>query len=147
MADPMNTYRITIEMDTNGWWFVNALDVPGAHSHGQTLAAARRNIREAIVLMGDLPAGAEDTFELAEWIQFPAAVSAVLEAVGHARAEHEAATVRLRETTDEALKTLTKEYPDLGLRDLAELLGLSYQRVAQLLPGRPRSGRKAAPSR
>lgn len=139
----MKTYRINIEMDTNGWWFVDALDVAGAHSQGQTLAAARRNIREAIVLMEDLPASAKDGIELVESIQFPAAISTALDAVRHWRSEADAANAKLRETTGDALKALTKEYPDLGLRDLAELLGLSYQRVAQLAPGRPKGGRKS----
>lgn len=143
----MSTYRITIEPDEDGWWAVSADDVRGAHSHGQTLAAARRNIREAIALMDDLPAGAEDTMALDEKVILPPASDEARAAVWAARMEQELAATRLREATGQALEVFAKEFPDLGLRDLAELFGLSYQRVAQLVPGRPRSGRKAAPSR
>jgi predicted RNase H-like HicB family nuclease len=44
-------FRVVFAGDDNDHWFVDAIDVPGAHSHGRTLDAARRNIREAIALV------------------------------------------------------------------------------------------------
>ena len=33
------------------WWAVQVLELPGAHSQGRTIEAARANIREAIPLI------------------------------------------------------------------------------------------------
>lgn len=143
----MSTYKITIEPDENGWWTVSADDVRGAHSHGQTLARARANIREAIALMEDLPEGAEATIELEEKIVLPEGVRGPIEHVQQLRAEAERINLMLRGATNDALDMLDKCLPDLGLRDQADLLGVSFQRIAQLRPGAPRGGRRAAPAR
>ena len=47
-------YEVTYERDSNDRWFVHCPSVPGAHSHGRTLASARSNIREAIALVLDI---------------------------------------------------------------------------------------------
>lgn len=146
MADPMSIYRITIEPDEDGWWTVSADDVPGAHSHGQTLERARTNIKEAIAMMENLPEGAERDMEVQAKILLPPATDEAVGAVWTARAAYEIAAGELSSTTQNALEVIAKEFPDLGLRDIAVLLGLSYQRVAQLRPGAPRRGRRAAPA-
>lgn len=141
----MKTYTITIEPDDDGWWTVSADDVPGAHSHGQTLARARANIKEAIALIENLPAGAEDTMQLQARLILPPATDEALREVWRARAAYEVASETLSGATNHALEVIAKEFPDMGLRDQADLLGVSFQRVAQLRPGAPRRGRKAAP--
>jgi predicted RNase H-like HicB family nuclease len=147
MVDPMTTYRITIEPDDNGWWTVSADDVRGAHSHGQTLARARTNIREPSALMEDLPEGAEATMELEERIVLPEGVRDPVEYVHRLRAEAERINLLLRAATNDALDVLEACMPELGLRDQADLVGVSFQRVAQLRPGAPRGGRRSAPAR
>lgn len=147
MADQMKPYRITIEMDTNGWWFVDVPDVPGAHTDGQTLAAARRNAREVIALMEHIPDDVVDTIELDERIILPREVQSTVDWARTAREEAERAAAAARSATDDALAAIEKYLPDLGLRDQAELVGLSYQRVAQLRPGTPRRGRRAHPTK
>jgi predicted RNase H-like HicB family nuclease len=147
MADPMSTYKVTIAPDDNGWWTVSADEVRGAHSHGQTLARARTNIREAIALMEDLPERAEATMELEERIVLPTGVREAVGYVQQLRAEAERINLLLRGATSDALDVLERCLPDLGLRDQADLLGVSFQRVAQLRPGAPRGGRRAAPAR
>jgi predicted RNase H-like HicB family nuclease len=148
MAHLMNDpYRVTIEMGDNGWWTVDVPDVPGAHSEAQTLARARRNAREVIALMLDLPPGAEDSIKLEERIVVPGEVERVVERARRTRAEAEEAAEVARQATEDALAAIDKYLPDLGLRDKAELVGLSFQRVAQLRPGTPRRGRRAVPAR
>ena len=63
--------------------------------------------------------------------QFPAALASVADVVVRARSAAERAGAKAQQQTVEAVKSLT----DLGLsrRDAAELLGLSHQRVHQLL--------------
>jgi predicted RNase H-like HicB family nuclease len=146
MADPM-TYRIDIEMGDNGWWTVDIPSVPGAHSEGQTLARARHNAREVIALMLNLPEGAEESIELEEHLSLPEGVRAVVESACSARREAEKAAEVAQQATQDALAALEKCLPDLGLRDRADLVGLSYQRVAQLRPGAPRRGRRPMPRR
>jgi predicted RNase H-like HicB family nuclease len=142
----MKTYKITIEPDDNGWWTVSANDVRGAHSHGQTLARARENVREAIALMEDLPEGAEATLNLEERIILPPEVEHVVGQIRSLRAEAERIEHQLRDTTNEALERIDQCLPGLGIRDKADLLDLSYQRIAQLRPGLPRGGRRPAPA-
>jgi predicted RNase H-like HicB family nuclease len=146
MVARMTTHRVVFSMDDNGWWFAKATEVPGAHSDGQTIARARANIKEAIAGILDLPEGAEADMSLAERFELPAGSDEARQAVWSARAEYEAAEAQLRSATEHALEIFGKEFPDLGLRDLAELLGVSFQRVAQLRPGQPRGGRRAAPT-
>jgi predicted RNase H-like HicB family nuclease len=140
-----SSYRITIEADDNGWWTVSADDVRGAHSHGQTLARARENIREAIALMEDLPEGAEANMGLEERVVLPADVDAAVGAVRSLRAEAQRIEDQLRQTTNDALDQFDRHLPGLGIRDKADLLGVSYQRIAQLRPGLPRGGRRPTP--
>lgn len=149
LAEEMSrrTYRVTIDLDENGWWFVDAPDVQGAHSEGQTLARARSNIREAIVLMDDLPSGAEDAFDVEERIVLPVPVRRAVTKVQRARERAEAAAENARAATEEALDVLSTHLPELGLRDQAELVGVSFQRVQQLRPGAPRRGRRPAPTK
>ncbi|MGH8999916.1 MAG: type II toxin-antitoxin system HicB family antitoxin [Acidimicrobiia bacterium] len=142
----MKSYRIVIEMDDNGWWFVDAPDVPGAHSQGQTLARARANIRETIALMLNLPEGAEDTMEVIERIELPGNLAGSLQQVYAIRSELERLNAELGEATSQALAYIDKYLGDIGLRDKADLLGVSFQRVQQLQPGAPRRGRRAAPA-
>lgn len=48
------TYRAIYELDTNKWWFVHIDELPGCHTHGGNLAAARRNIFEAAAALLDV---------------------------------------------------------------------------------------------
>lgn len=146
MADQVtSTYRIIIEMGDNGWWTVDVPDVPGAHTEAQTLARARRNAREVIALMLNLPRGAEDTMELEERLALPDDVGACIERARSLRAEAERVNEALRAASADALAMVEKQLPQIGIRDQAELLGVSFQRIAQLRPGAPRRGRRAAP--
>lgn len=141
------THRVAYRMDDNGWWYVEALDVPGAHSHGQTIARAGANIREAIAGMLDLPEGAEADLELEERYDLPSALETALTDVRACRAYLDQVRASLGASTESALEMIEKFYPDMGLRDRAALLGVSFQRVAQLRPGGTTpSGRKRAPS-
>lgn len=48
------TYRAIYELDTKKWWFVHIDEIPGCHTHGGNLAAARRNIFEAAAALLDV---------------------------------------------------------------------------------------------
>ena len=124
-----NAYRVTYERDETGAWIVEIPELKGCHSWGKSVAAARANIREALGLfVDDAPAAAA---EFEEMIVPPAAAKGAVEKARTLRAVAEntaaAASVALRE----AVRQLLDEQ-HLTIRDVAELLGISFQRVQQL---------------
>jgi predicted RNase H-like HicB family nuclease len=125
------TYRVVFERDDNNRWFVRCPDIAGAHSHGRTLASARTNIREAIALILDIT---DDTsISLAEEIRLPH--PDLQQAVRRARCLRERAheiEEEARNATFDAITVSLDTDSSLGVRDLADLLGISHQRVQQL---------------
>ena len=132
--------RAVFERDADGWWVASVPSVPGCHTQGRTLAQARERLREALAVSLD-----DHVPELSEKVLLPRSVDAVLESFRTSRKEAERAVARAQERTGRAVVVLTC---DLGasLRDAADLLGLSHQRVAQILEEkreREASGRRA----
>jgi predicted RNase H-like HicB family nuclease len=129
-----NTYRVIYERDDNHRWFVRCPDVHGAHSHGRTLAAARANIREAIALVLELDD--ESGFNLAEEVRLSDPhLQQLLDRARKLRDTASQAEEEARRATVEAVAESTGSNTSLSVRDLADLLGLSHQRVQQLMTG------------
>ncbi|MCA1845109.1 MAG: type II toxin-antitoxin system HicB family antitoxin [Actinobacteria bacterium] len=124
---PKKTYVAVYERDPEGdAWNVCIQGLDGCQTYGRSLRQAQARIREALALWLD-----RDPQQLMIRDQLPAALSAVADTVARARREAERAGTKAQEETTRAVKRLT----DLGLsrRDAAELLGLSHQRVQQVL--------------
>jgi predicted RNase H-like HicB family nuclease len=124
---PKKTYIAVYERDPNAdAWNVHIQDLDGCQTYGRSLRQAQSRIREALALWLD-----RDPQQLVIRDELPAHLSAVAENVARARRKAERAATKAQEETSKAVKRLT----DLGLsrRDAAELLGLSHQRVQQLL--------------
>jgi predicted RNase H-like HicB family nuclease len=100
----------------------------GCHTYGRTLEQARRRIREALSLWVE----DADRAELVEEVRLPAAVKQAIGRSRTSRVEAEEQRAKAQEATSRAARTLVDEL-HLGLRDAAELLGLSHQRVQQLI--------------
>jgi predicted RNase H-like HicB family nuclease len=126
------TFRVVYERDDNGRWFVHCPDVQGAHSHGRTLPSSRENIREAIAIVLDLE---DDTsLDLSEEIRLRD--SDLQQAINEATSQRaDARTLQqlAAQATREAIFESMGSDDALSNRDLAELLGLSHQRVQQLV--------------
>lgn len=134
MGTTMTTtpHRVRYERDDDRW-FVDALDVPGAHTEARTLAAAREAIREAIAVVLDLPEGAEDTIELDEEYALPP-LGDIAAAARDLRA-HAATLEELAQQVTADVVALARKLADghpLSDRDIAAMLGVSHQRVHQL---------------
>jgi predicted RNase H-like HicB family nuclease len=121
-------YRVVFERDDGRAWIAHVPSVRGCHTYGRTINQARKRVREALALWVD----DAETAELVEDVRLP---PRALEAVRRSRNARRRATEqreKAHETTAEAARTLVEDL-DLGLRDAADLLGLSHQRVQQLV--------------
>lgn len=122
------TARYTFE---NGDWIVEIDQVPRVHSFGRTLARARENIRDALGLWVQ----AEDLDLLAIDEEFEGLPKGLIDVVVAANATRAKATELAEEAqglTAEAAKRLVADH-GMSVRDAAELLHLSHQRVHQLV--------------
>jgi predicted RNase H-like HicB family nuclease len=126
----MATYRVVIERDEDGSWLAHVPSVPGCHTYGRSIRQALARTREALALWVD---GA-DTADLDEDIRVPTPLLRAASTGRKARARAEAVAVASREALRGAAATLTAG--GLSRRDAATLLGISHQRVQQLLDER-----------
>jgi predicted RNase H-like HicB family nuclease len=121
------TYVAVYERDAvDDAWNVRIDGLEGCQTYGRSLRQAQSRIREVLALWLDRdPAGLfiED--------RMPAKLAAVAKRANKARLDAERAGAKAQDEVAGAAKALT----DLGLsrRDAAELLGLSHQRVQQLV--------------
>jgi predicted RNase H-like HicB family nuclease len=122
------SYNAHYIVDDNGAWFVKVADIPGAHSHGRTIASARKNIREAIALVLDLDD--EASFDLSETFDIPNREQ--LDAVLALRSRAQTVASDADQATRAYIARST-----LSVRDLSELVGLSFQRVHQIRQSEP----------
>jgi predicted RNase H-like HicB family nuclease len=117
-------YKVTVRRDPadRTAWLVNVVGAPGAHTFGRSLTEARRNAIEVVALWFELE---PDDFDI-DWDvrlgDLAEPVRKARNAMAHAEAD--------RHRRDDAVRALT----DAGVsyRDVADLLGLSHQRVAQI---------------
>lgn len=125
-------YRLILERDESGAWIARVPRVPGCHTHGRTLEQARRRIREALELWLEEP----DKVELVEEVRLPPKAREAIRRSRRARHEAEERRKEAQAATTKAAFALVRGL-NVGIRDAGELLGLSHQRVQQLLHAGP----------
>lgn len=130
----MSTYTVRYEKDETGWWVATVKQVRGCHTQGRTIDQARRRIREALGLFVD---HADEAVLIDEVVLQPNART-LLKRVQSTRKRAEEEAIKLQDSTAEAAKVLTKDV-GVSVRDAGELLGLSHQRVHQLLAASARN--------
>jgi predicted RNase H-like HicB family nuclease len=123
------TYTAVYEQDHTGWWFVSVPELPGCHTQGRTLARSRERIREAIALWLDAD---EAELEIADDVHLPEPARQATARAREARQRAQQAQEAALATTRKAARALV-HCSRLSTRDAAELLGISHQRVAQLV--------------
>jgi predicted RNase H-like HicB family nuclease len=124
------SYRVVLERDESGAWIARVPRVHGCHAYGRTLEQVRRRIREALALWIE---DAESAV-LVEDVRLPAAARDAIQRSRRARRAAEVRHADAQAATSEAAQALVREL-HLGVRDAGELLGLSHQRVQQLVRG------------
>lgn len=124
---PKKKYVAVYERDdVDDAWNVHIEGAPGCKTYGRSLRQPQGWIREALAVWLDRePEGLSIEDKL------PASPTSVSEHVARVRRDAERAGTEAQKETSEAVKQLTS----LGLsrREAADLLGLSHQRVQQLV--------------
>jgi len=125
----MAKYVVTYERDEGGWWIAEVKGVAGVNSDGRSVADARRRVREALSLaIGDAAAARA---EFVDDIKLPADVRRVVKQATAARARLDEVQSKAVAATAAAASVLTRKF-GLSVRDAAEMLGVSHQRIQQL---------------
>lgn len=123
----MMTYEVEAER-SGRWWAARVPALPGVHTQARRLDQVADMAREAIALLLDVDESAVDvtvTPTLSEHTR------EALERSAAARRDREVAAAAERKALREAARALTDE--GLTLRDAGWILGLTHQRVDQLL--------------
>jgi len=125
-------HTIDLEYDASGWWIATARGVAGCHTQGRSIRQTVSRMCEALSVCLDGDVVSE---QLEPHVHLPADARLVV-------ARHDSACRRLerdqeaaRAATDRAVQTLVGEL-SLSVRDTGYVLGLSHQRVHQLVGGK-----------
>ena len=124
----MKTYKVRLERDETGHWIATVPSVPGCHSYGRSLDEARRRTRQALALF--VKDAGRATLE--DDIRLTPQVARLRRDVLAARHLAERHSARAAAATREAARVLTRDLR-IGVRDAGRLLGVSHQRIHQLL--------------
>lgn len=135
----MTAYQVNARR-SGDWWALEVPELPGVFSQAKRLDKADQAAREAIAVMLDVE---PEDVEVSIDAQLPVDAREALEKVEEAKLKAEAAAEAERAAMQRAAKVLTR---DLSQRDASRFLGVSFQRVSQLLTAGPvpRTKRKAA---
>jgi predicted RNase H-like HicB family nuclease len=120
--------KVDVRRDETGWWIATSPDVAGMVTQARRLDQIAARAREAIALVLDVPLRSVD-LEVRNAEQEREAVKAYR----RARAEAELLQGTVGVTATAAARELTGA--GLSMRDAGEVLGLSHQRVQQLVRG------------
>lgn len=123
----MKRYTAIFERDESGAWLARIPSIRGCHTYGRTLEQARTRLREALGLWIDRPEHAV----IEEAIRLPADLRTAIQRSRRTRERAERERENAQEQTRAAAEALVDE--GVSLRDAGELLGLSHQRVQQLV--------------
>ena len=118
-------YLVGVERDEDGWWVGTVRGIAGVHTQARTLPALRERAREALAAAG------VEGVTVALDLHLPGKAKIRVAAATAARAKAEEA----QEAAGRLLRVAARELAaaGVGMRDAGELLGVSFQRVHQLV--------------
>jgi predicted RNase H-like HicB family nuclease len=129
----VKVYRVVVTREGDDW-LATVPELPGAHTDARSLRTLDGYIREAIAVVEGLAADTENDLVLDyEFHTGDEMVDALVAEARQARHQAEAEQRRASELTMRALTQLVERSPSLSRRDTAALLGISHQRVQQLI--------------
>jgi len=127
MAGQVKTYKIEIERDEARYWIATAPDVPGMVTQAKRLEKIVDRAREAIAALLDVR---ESSFAVESHIGLLDDVP--ISEARDARERAEAAQAEATEKVTVVVQRLVREKA-LTMRDTGQLLGISHQRVEQIM--------------
>jgi len=132
MDAQVKTYHATLELDPRSRQWMADIEGLAVHTWGRSLSRVKEHAHEALAVHLDASVA-----EVQGHIVFrtPRLPAPVLEALGNAetaRNQADTATARAAEAKALAATALVRD-AQLSMRDAAEILGISHQRVQQLL--------------
>lgn len=135
----MKTYTARLEQEDDRRWSVELEEEPRVHTWGKTIDQALTRIREAAAMWFRVD---EASIELIPRPVLPKATGRTVEQAQKAREQARDADRLAIEQTRKAAVALTSR--GISMRDTAAILGISHQRVHQLLtpatPPRSKAG-------
>ena len=125
------------------WWAISVPELSGVHTQARRLAHVESMIRDAIALFLDVPA---DSFDV---VVEPVLPGDLQKKIGRARRARSQADLMQREAVTVSAEVAADlvNRAHLTVRDAGRVLGVSHQRIAQLLkPPRRPAAPQASPS-
>lgn len=135
----VKTYTARLQREKDGRWSVELEEEPRIHTWGKTVDQALARMREAAALWFQTD---EDEIALVPHPVLPKATSRTVEQARQAREQARSADRLAVEHTRKAAAALTDR--GISMRDAAVILGISHQRVHQLLTPETRPPRRRA---
>ena len=130
VANVTDTYHVVCER-SDGWWAIRVQELPGVFTQVRRLDLAEGMARDAISTFQQRRA---DSFAVEVIAVPPSGTARVVTRARRAREDAEAAHSVASEVTVAAAVALVRG--GLTVRDAGLLLGLSHQRIAQLIKAR-----------
>lgn len=125
MARQRKEYLARVERDETGWWVGIVRGIAGVHSQPRRLEQLPGRLAEALAAAG--VEGAQVKLK----VNLPRPTMSKVRRATETRRRAEAANGAAQGALRDAAKALTNE--GLSVRDAAEMLGISFQRVRQLV--------------
>jgi len=114
---------------SGGWWAIRVRDLPGVFSQCRRLDQVDEHVREAIALMLDADDSEVGTIDVT--VVAPPEIAELVQTVEQAEHTARDAVEAAASARKEAAQTLLDQgYP---MRDIGRLIGISHQRVSQIL--------------
>jgi predicted RNase H-like HicB family nuclease len=134
----MKTYRVECEWDDTGWWVVTVPEVSGAVTQSKRLDKVPDDVGEVLELLtGRKP----DSYELDIHTVVPGKAGELAARAFELRTEVEKLSSSVATTTSTAVVTLSQS--GFSMRDIGQLVGVSHQRVDQILKESKAPSRRA----
>ncbi len=121
------SYEVSV-VRSGDWWAITVPTLDGVFSQARRLDQVDNHAREAIAMMLDI---GEDEIEISMAVTPPDTVADLLDALHTATETASKASATAAQMRIEAARALHDQ--GLPLRDVGALIGVSYQRVHQLL--------------
>ena len=126
-------FHAKFELDPSGHWIAELDEIPQIRTFGKTLGKARENLWSALAAWhGRHVLDIQRSVELRNAVQLPTNVQEALDLARGTREIAEAINRQLGELTAGAAVSLVDD-ANMSVRDAAEMLDISHQRVHQIV--------------